>query len=294
MHCFSVDVEDYFQVEAFARVVPRARWPEFPLRVIDNTKRLLSLLERYEARGTFFVLGWVAERCPSLVAEIRAAGHEIGCHSYWHRRIYTIDPAEFREDTRRAKAAIEDAAGCEVRAYRAPTFSITRRSLWALDVLAECGFTHDSSIFPVYHDHYGIAGAPRHAYALVLEDGRQIVEYPPSTIRIAGATLAVAGGGYLRMLPLWFNRAGIDHIAADGHAAMVYVHPWEIDPSQPRIAAGLKSRLRHYARLSEMEGTIEELLRRYRFVTLTEALAGMSLPAYSIAQPRSAFVPVSA
>jgi polysaccharide deacetylase family protein (PEP-CTERM system associated) len=292
LNAFSVDVEDYFQVEAFSKYVSREEWPTFPARVRTNTQRLLDLLERYGVRGTFFVLGWVADREPALVREIRDRGHELGCHSYWHRLIYRLSPQEFEEDTRRAKHAVETAAGAEIAAYRAPTFSITANSLWALDVLARCGFRFDSSIFPIYHDNYGIVGSPRDPYAVNVDDGRaQIVEFPISTVRVLGRDLPVAGGGYLRMLPLWYNRAGMDAMGAQTRPAMVYVHPWEVDPDQPRIRAGLKSRLRHYTNLGRMQARLEYLLERYAFGPVGEVLAGRSLPQYSIDRARKTLAP---
>jgi len=272
LNAISVDVEDYFQPEAFARDVRREDWPSFPSRVVDNTHRILDVFARHDVRGTFFVLGWVAERFPELVREIRAAGHEIGCHSYWHRPIYTLSPGEFEDDTRKAKAAIEAAAGGQVTCYRAPTFSITKRSLWALDVLASCGFKSDSSIFPIHHDNYGIVGSPVRPYAIQCENS-VITEFPMSTFRALNYDFPVGGGGYLRMLPFWFNEYGMRRIIEQGDPAMVYLHPWEVDPDQPRIQTRLRSRLRHYTNLRGMMRNLEALLRRFRFGTMGEALA---------------------
>jgi polysaccharide deacetylase family protein (PEP-CTERM system associated) len=280
---FSVDVEDYFHVEAFSRDVTRDAWSGYPSRVVANTTRLLDVLDRYRVRGTFFVLGWVADREPALVREIRDRGHELGCHSYWHRLIYRLTPEEFREDTKTAKDAIERAAGVEVTGYRAPTFSITAKSLWALEVLVQCGFRFDSSIFPIFHDHYGLAGSPRDPYAVVVDGGAgRIAEFPISTFRAFGRDLPVAGGGYLRMLPLWYNRAGIDRMLDDARPAMVYVHPWEIDPDQPRIPSRLKSRLRHYTNLGRMQARIEYLLERYAFAPVGDVLSPRRLTEYGI------------
>jgi polysaccharide deacetylase family protein (PEP-CTERM system associated) len=280
---FSVDVEDYFHVEAFSRDVNRDAWSGYPSRVVANTTRLLDMLDRYRVRGTFFVLGWVAEREPALVREIRDRGHEIGCHSYWHRLIYRLTPDEFREDTRRAKDAIERAAGVDIAGYRAPTFSITSKSLWALDVLAACGFTFDSSIYPIHHDNYGLAGSPRDPYAVRVDGGSgRIAEFPISTFRALGHDLPVAGGGYLRMLPVWYNRTGIDQMLDGARPAMVYVHPWEIDPDQPRIKTRLTSRLRHYTNLGRMQARIEYLLERYAFAPVSEILMPRTLTEYGI------------
>jgi polysaccharide deacetylase family protein (PEP-CTERM system associated) len=270
VHILSVDVEDYFQVEAFADVVPRDDWDRYPTRVDPNTRRLLDLFDRNGARGTFFFLGWVAERFPRLVREVLARGHELACHSYWHRRIYRLTPAEFREDTRRAKAAIEQAAGTVITGYRAPTWSITRQSLWALDVLAEEGFLYDSSIFPIRHDLYGVPGGRRFAHLLPCGHGRSLQEYPPATIRLAGVNLPAAGGGYLRLFPSLYTRWAFRQISRQGQPVVVYFHPWEIDPHQPRLPGRLRSRFRHYFNLHRMEQRVEVMLRRYRFQPFRE------------------------
>ena len=272
LNAISVDVEDYFQPEAFARDVRREDWPSFPSRVVDNTRRILEVFARHDVRGTFFILGWVAERFPELVREIRIAGHELGCHSYWHRPIYSLTPQEFEADTRRAKALIEAAAGEPISSYRAPTFSITKRSLWALDILAGCGFTSDSSIFPIYHDNYGIVRSPVRPYAIQCASA-VIDEFPMSTFRYLNYNFPVGGGGYLRMLPLWFNEYGMRRIMDEGEPAMVYLHPWEVDPDQPRIKTRLRSRIRHYTNLRGMMKNLEALLRRFRFGTMSETLA---------------------
>ena len=294
---FSVDVEDYFHVEAFSNDVPRDAWTSYPSRVVRNTTRLLDLLDRYHVRGTFFVLGWVAQREPALVREIRDRGHEIGCHSLLHRLIYRLTPAEFREDTKTAKDAIERAAGREIDGYRAPTFSITSKSLWAVGVLAECGFRFDSSIYPIHHDNYGLPGSPRAPYAIRTEtpprgasDVSRLAEFPISAFRMFGRDLPVAGGGYLRMLPWWYNRAGIDRILDEPRPAMVYVHPWEIDPEQPRIRTRLRSRLRHYTNLGGMQARLERLLQRYAFAPVGEVLAQMRLSDYRIDDERGALI----
>ena len=260
-HCIlTVDVEDYFHVEAFSRVVSRSEWHQYPCRVESNTLRLLDLLDEHAAKATCFILGWVAERYPGLVREIVHRGHEPACHSHWHRSVYTLAPDEFREDTRRAKNTIEQAAGMGVYGYRAPSFSITSRSLWALDILAEEGFAYDSSIAPVHHDTYGIPSAPRLPFRVDTAAGR-LMEYPVTTFRWAGQNFPVGGGGYLRMLPAWYTRFGVSRVHAEALPLIVYVHPWEIDPEQPRIAAPWKSRLRHYTNLRKMERRFCEVLR---------------------------------
>jgi len=256
----SVDVEDYYHVEAFADRIERSRWSEFPWRVSANTHRVLELMARHGCRATFFVLGWVAERDPALVRAIHAAGHELACHSYWHRRACTLTPEEFRSDLRQAKAVIEDAAGVAVVGYRAPTFSIGPENLWALEILADEGFLYDSSIFPIRHDVYGFPGAPRFAHWRSLPGGR-IFEVPMSTVRIGGANLPVGGGGYLRLLPMSYTRWAMRRIhEADRQPVVVYFHPWELDPEQPRLAGRWKSRVRHYTGLRGMEKRLDQLL----------------------------------
>jgi polysaccharide deacetylase family protein (PEP-CTERM system associated) len=284
----SVDVEDYFHVEAFAGCVSRDDWERYPSRVRRNTLEVLSLFAEHGARGTFFVLGWVAERDPQLVREIAAAGHELACHSFAHRQVFALTPEEFRADLRRAKAAIEDAAGAKIFGYRAPTFSIVRRSLWALDILAEEGFLYDSSVFPIHHDLYGFPDAPRRAYKHSCAAGGAILEIPMSTVRIAGKNLPVGGGGYLRLLPMSYTRWAMRAVhEREQQPVVVYLHPWEIDPEQPRIAAGWKSRLRHYTGLGEMKGRLKELLAGGRFAPAMDLAKKMenaadlpSLPAH--------------
>lgn len=263
---FSVDVEDYFHVEAFSDVVDRSTWKTYASRVEDNTRRILDLLDESGIRGTFFILGWVAEHYPSLVRDIVARGHEPACHSYWHRLIYKLTPAEFRDDTRRAKDVIEQAAGVAVVGYRAPSYSITARSLWALDVLAELGFTYDSSIFPIRHDVYGIPDAPRSPFRFTTSSG-PLVEYPITTFRLAGTrNFPVGGGGYLRLLPFWYTRIGVRRARDENLPLIAYIHPWEIDPEQPRLTGRLKSRLRHYTNLRKTVGRLQQL---FKMVSLT-------------------------
>lgn len=257
---FSVDLEDYFHVEAFSRVVGRERWDSYSSRVEYNTCRLLDLLDDCDVRGTFFILGWVADRYPSLVRRIVQRGHEPACHSYWHRLVYTLTPDEFRRDTLLAKDHIEQAAGQTIRGYRAPSFSITRRSIWAPQILVELGFSYDSSIFPVRHDFYGIPDAPRRPFRLLTDSGA-LTEFPMTTFRLGatGPNLPVGGGGYLRLFPYWYTQMGIQRAQLDDVPVVTYLHPWEIDPEQPRIAAGLKSRIRHYTNLTRTEERVRRL-----------------------------------
>jgi polysaccharide deacetylase family protein (PEP-CTERM system associated) len=263
----SVDVEDYFQVEAFARVIPRDSWGTYPSRVVQNTLRLLDLFDELDVKATFFILGWVADRYPHLVRRIADHGHEPACHSYWHRLVYQLTPDQFRRDTLRAKGALEQAAGARIYGYRAPSFSITPRSTWAMDVLREVGFLYDSSIFPVRHDVYGFRDAPRCPFRLETPFG-ELREFPLATFRLPGGTiLPVAGGGYLRMLPRWYTKAGVSQAWREGLTVVSYVHPWEFDPQQPRLNGPVKSRLRHYTNLGRAETRLRELLALGRFTS---------------------------
>ncbi|HEV2349328.1 MAG TPA: XrtA system polysaccharide deacetylase [Terriglobia bacterium] len=265
----SVDVEDYFHVEAFADRIHPDTWSQYPRRVAANTRRVLEIFQESGARATFFVLGLVAEQEPALVREIVAAGHEVGCHSYLHRRVFNLTPQEFREDTRRARGIIEDAGGVKVVGYRAPTFSISAKSLWALEILAEEGFLYDSSVFPIRHDLYGMPNAPRFPFRWACGEGRVLYEIPPLTLRVLGRNVAVAGGGHLRILPMAFTRWAMRRIRQrEGRAAIVYFHPWEVDPDQPRLPGKLKSRLRHYTNLRRMGNRVREILRGGEFVSL--------------------------
>ena len=277
---FTVDVEEYFQVEAFASTVSPDSWPTLPSRVEIGTRRVLDLLERHATHATFFVVGWVAERQKALVREIVERGHEIACHGYWHRAIYRMAPDEFREDLRRARTAIESAAGVAVRGYRAPTWSVTAKTLWALEILADEGFAYDSSVFPIRHDLYGIPGAPRAPHEHTLASGRRLPEFPPTTVRVAGMTLPAAGGGYLRLLPLAYSRWALRRVRQnDAAPGMVYVHPWELDPEQPRMAAPALSRLRHYTNLDKTEERLDALLREHRFGPIAAWLDAAEQPA---------------
>jgi len=259
----TVDVEDYYHVEAFADCVSPRSWPDFPSRVRANTQRILEMFEQYQCRATFFVLGWVAERDPSLIRQIVAARHEVACHSYSHRRVSSLTPEEFRADLCRARNGLEAAAGMKILGYRAPTFSIGRDNQWALEILAEEGFLYDSSIFPIRHDLYGFPDAPRFAHSVGLKSDRKLFEIPMSTVRIAGSNWPVGGGGYLRLLPMRYTQWAMRQIhQKERRPCVLYFHPWEIDADQPRINGKWKSRLRHYTGLRSMESRLRTLLAR--------------------------------
>jgi len=266
LNALSVDVEDYFHVEAFASCIPRGRWHTLESRVERNTGLILELFARHGITATFYVLGWVAERFPLLVRKIADAGHEIGCHGNAHRRIRRQTPGEFREDIRTSRQRLLDQAGKPVACYRAPSFSIVESTLWALDILAEEGFRIDSSIYPVRHDLYGMPDCPRFPH---WRNG--IFEFPLTTYRRGGVNLGVAGGGYLRLLPYSMTRWALRKInEQERQPFIIYFHPWELDPDQPRIPAPLRSRLRHYTNLRGMQAKIERLLEDFRFSTVTD------------------------
>jgi len=266
----SVDVEDYFHAESFSGVVDRDRWGTYLSRVEANTNRLLDLFSSKGVSATFFVVGWVAEHFPSLVRSIVNAGHELACHSYWHRLIYKLEREEFKEDTYRAKNTLEQIAGTPIFGYRAPTYSVTLDSLWALEILAELGFTYDSSIFPIHHDRYGIPSAPRTPFRISTPSG-PLIEFPITTVRVRGHNLPVAGGGYLRILPEWYTFWGMKQVAQEGLPVIVYVHPWEIDPLQPRLPGRLTSRLRHYTNLSKTYNRLDRMLQKIPFTSFRES-----------------------
>jgi polysaccharide deacetylase family protein (PEP-CTERM system associated) len=273
VNAMSIDVEDYFHVSVFDGMVPRSQWDRMESRVCRNTERLLALFAEYKVRSTFFVLGWVAERFPHLVRRIADQKHEIASHGYAHRLIYDQTPAAFRDDVRRAKALLEDAGGRKVIGYRAPSYSITPRSLWALDVLLEEGYQYDSSIFPIRHDRYGIPVSGRKPYLIERKQG-VLVEVPGSTTRVGPLNLPVAGGGYFRILPYWWTRWGIARVnAQERRPAIFYLHPWEIDPEQPRLKAGRLGMFRHYRHIDQTEARLKQLLTDFRFDALDTIVA---------------------
>ncbi len=288
----TIDVEDYYHVAAFQRVVRREDWDWYPSRVEHNVERLLDLLdERGGVKATWFVLGWEAERRPAMIRRIAERGHEIACHSYWHREAFTLGPDQFRDDTLAAKRAIERASGQLVAGYRAPSFSVTRDSLWALEILAELGFRYDSSVFPVLHPRYGIPGAAPWPHQL--RAGKTLIwELPPATAPLFGRRWAVAGGGYLRHLPFAAVHAGLKVLTRrEKLPALLYLHPWEIDPQQPRLAAGVVTRRRHYHNLARMEGRLTRLLNDFPFWTcsrLVDALEAAPVEAAERTAARTA------
>lgn len=271
----TVDVEDYFQVSAFERCIARDEWESWPQRVELNTDRVLDLFARHNLLGTFFILGWVAERFPGMVRRIADAGHEIACHGYGHTRITAMSREEFRADIRRAKSILENLTGVQILGYRAPSYTITARTLWALDELIDAGFVYDSSIFPIRHDIYGMPDANRLPHTIIRENG-SIREFPPTTFPLTvfgkKRNLPVAGGGYLRLLPVSWISSAFTTLLRKGDPCLLYFHPWEVDPGQPRVRAPLKSRFRHYLNLDKTVGKLDYLFSRHRFAPMRHVL----------------------
>jgi polysaccharide deacetylase family protein (PEP-CTERM system associated) len=265
LNALSCDVEDWFQVGAFETVIAKSDWDNLPQRVERNADAVLALFEEAGVKGTFFTLGWVAQRYPALIRRIAAAGHEVASHGWDHDRVFTLTPDQFRADLRRAHAAIADAAGTAPKGYRAPSFSIDKRTPWAHAILAEEGYAYSSSVAPLAHDHYGWPEAPRFAFRPVA--GADLIELPVTTVEVAGRRLAAGGGGFFRLLPYRFSSWAIGSVNRDEQRpAVFYFHPWEIDPGQPRVPnTPLKSRLRHYSRLSAMRSKLLKLFTSYEW-----------------------------
>ena len=275
-NALSVDVEDWFQVGAFEKVIDRADWDSLTPRVERNSDAVLRLFAEEGVKATFFTLGWVAARHPDLIRRIVAGGHEIASHGWDHARVFTLSPQAFRNDLAKARAAIEDAGGVAVTGYRAPSFSIDKRTPWAHEILAAEGYAYSSSVAPVVHDHYGWPEAPRFAFRPV--SGSAMLELPVTTARVAGRTVAAGGGGFFRMLPYAFSRWAIGQVnEMDRRPAIFYFHPWEIDPGQPRVAnAPLRSKVRHYSRLGAMEGKLRRLIRRFEWGRVDQVAAAQA------------------
>jgi len=322
-NALTIDVEDYFQVYAFSKVVRYEDWEKYECRIEQNTNRILELLDSNGAqkkdtkfnnalshgspRATFFILGWIAKRFPALIRRIGDLGHEIACHGYAHKPIYHQSKKEFREDVKKAKAILEDITGDEVIGYRAPMYSVTNRSRWALEILIEEGFQYDSSIFPIRHDVYGFRSAPRFLCTIHLngsfhndfqmlelesnskidfQNVKCIVEFPPSTIRMCGQNIPISGGGYFRLFPYWFTKRALISINHDEKKPFIfYLHPWEFDCDQPRIrGAGLKSYFRHYNNLNKTESRFKRLLEDFRFSSIKEVLKQNDVQVYDCRQ----------
>lgn len=282
-NAMTVDVEDYFQVSAFAGTISRDDWERLPCRVEANTGRILDCFEHHGVQATFFTLGWVAERYPRLIRRITEAGHELACHGYDHRRVTEQTPAAFREDVRRSKTILEQIAGRAVLGYRAASYSIGRTTLWALPILQELGFRYSSSIYPVRHDLYGMPEAPR--FRFLPSHAGNLLEIPVTTVRLAGQNLPCGGGGYFRLLPYPVSRWAMRRVnRVDRQPCVFYFHPWEIDPAQPRQAGiSFKTRFRHYLNLAAMERRLRRLLGDFRWGTMEAVfLKDLESPAAAI------------
>jgi len=270
LNAFSVDVEDYFQVGAFANMISPKDWDTWTLRVRENTERMLDILADapQPVKATFFVLGWVAAKYPKLVPEIVRQGHEIASHGYGHQLVYTLTEEEFRQDVRTTRKMLQDQSGQPVLGYRAPSFSIVKRTPWAHRILVEEGYTYDSSVFPIYHDLHGNPDAPREIHTIPTEAG-PMIEFPPAVLTRFGKNIPVGGGGYFRFFPYFLTARWLREINRQGRPFVFYIHPWEIDPKQPRISgAPLKSRFRHYLNLHRTIPRLQKLLQDFSFTTI--------------------------
>ncbi len=274
-HALTIDLEEFHQIHALADLIPHDSWDRYPSQVEDAAGLILDHLAQHQIRATFFCLGWVAERHPDLIRQIHSQGHEIACHGYAHRVIFSQDRSSFRDDVTRAKQILEDITGARVHGYRAPTYSITTATLWALDILKETGFTYDSSIFPIVHDTYGIPDAPRFPHRM---EGHDLVEFPPSTARVGPINLPVSGGGYFRLLPYPLTRGALKSIERSGMPFIFYIHPWELSRTPPRIA-GMKplARFRTYVGLAGAGAKFQSLLSDFAFTTAYQTLIDLGL-----------------
>lgn len=270
-HCLSFDIEEHFQVAAFDSPARRRQWQSLESRVEQNTEKILECLDAHHVKATMFVLGWVAERYPQFVRRMAEAGHEIASHGYGHDLVTVLTRDQFREDVKRAKSVLEDATGMPIIGYRAPTFTITQETLWAIPILIEEGYAYDSSIFPVYHDQYGIPGANPSPHLLSTHSGT-LWEVPPSTCKIGWTRIAVAGGGYFRFFPFWLLMSLMRKVEREGESLVFYLHPWEFDHDQPRMTGPLRSRVRHYFNLNKTEERFRRLLQEFPFAPIRESL----------------------
>lgn len=266
----TIDVEDYFQVAALAESIDYNDWSSIPTRVEQNTYKLLDIFDQHNVKVTHFVLGWVAERYPELVKEIDKRGHEVASHGFSHQLIYEQTQEVFKAETLKSKSLLEDAIGKPVLGYRAASYSITRKSLWALDILAEAGFQYDSSIFPIVHDRYGIPNTPTEPYYIRTASGNSLLELPLSTESILGQTLPIAGGGYFRLYPYWLSRWFYNRRVKQKNPFIFYLHPWEIDPDQPKVNVSWFSKFRHYNNLDQCAARLQKLLSQFRFTTMQQ------------------------
>jgi polysaccharide deacetylase family protein (PEP-CTERM system associated) len=272
----SVDVEDYFQVQAFAGLVPRGDWDGWPCRVEANTERVLAIMGEARAQGTFFILGWVASRYPALVRRIAAAGHEIGSHGMSHRMVTELSPGDMLAEVRDSRSLLEDISGTRVEGYRAPSYTISRETYWALDLLLEAGYTYDSSMFPIRGRRYGYPEGPRRPVRLPAGNG-DIAEFPMTTIGVGPIRIPVLAGSYLRLLPTWVSLAAVRYQRLRGLPLVVNIHPWEVDPDQPTVGPSRRRAWSHYARLGATAGTLRSVLHAAPFAGIRDRLRGLGV-----------------
>ena len=271
LNAITIDLEDYYHASAFDHIIDKHNWENMESRIQQNLEKVLSILDEYKVKATFFTLGWIAERHPILIRTIVNEGHEIASHGYNHKMINYHSKDSFKEDIIKTKKILEDITGIKTKGYRAPTFSITNSSLWALDILCEHGHLYDSSIFPIRHDRYGIPHAKRFPHIIKLSGNRTIKEFPPSTIRILECNFPIAGGGYLRLFPIKFIEWAIKKLnVVEKQPAVIYTHPWEFDPAQPRIPSSWLCRFRHYINLDSTEKKLRHLIKNFKFTTLNK------------------------
>jgi len=277
LNALTVDVEDWFHVSLFRNNISRSDWGSLEQTVVGNTLRILHIFAKHNTKATFFILGWVAEKFPEIVVAIKEQGHEVASHGYMHQVVFEQTPDQFYDDVKRSIDILEDITGEKVYGYRAPSYSITRASLWAIEKLIELGLEYDSSVFPIKHDLYGIADAPRFPFNMAVASKGKIIEFPISTTSILNKNIPIAGGGYLRLYPYWFFKRGIQRVNSEGRPSIIYFHPWEIDPQIPRIKIGKMKHLRHYGNLALMEGRIVKLLETFQFGTVHQVLKNMTV-----------------
>jgi polysaccharide deacetylase family protein (PEP-CTERM system associated) len=273
INALTFDIEDYYQVEAFKEFIPFEEWPQYPSRVVANTKKVINILDEYNVKATFFMLGWIAERFPDIVKQLSDDGHEIATHGYAHRMVYKQSRTAFEEDLVKSIEILEKISGKKVIGYRAPTYSIIEESFWAFDVLIRHNLLYDSSIFPIMHDRYGVPNGERFPYTIEREDGQTILEFPLSTLRLWKWNFPIAGGGYLRLFPYWFLKKSLQWINRQEKPGIIYLHPWELDPEQPRIPdIPRMARFRHYLNLRSTATKLRNLIRDFEFAPIRDIL----------------------
>ena len=271
LNALTIDLEDYYHVTTFDQCITIDGWESMESRIEKNCEKILVILDEFKVKATFFVLGWIAERHPILIRTLYNEGHEVSSHGFHHQMIHQQTKDSFREDIKRTKMILEDITGSKIKGYRAPTFSINNSSLWALNILCEQGHSYDSSIFPIKHDRYGISNAPRFPHTINLNGTGTIKEFPPSTLRLLGVNTPIGGGGYLRLLPARFLSWGIRKInKVEKQPCIIYLHPWEFDPEQPKIPVKFTSRFRHYINLDTTERKLRHLISNFKFTTISK------------------------